>query len=81
MNTLMQTEYENVSHFDGDNLDSIHLAFRSNILAMLDLKRQGLVKIDSVEVIFKAKTSPVIDVIKMNDEFWLSVALETWEDE
>jgi len=81
MNASIQTEYENVSHFDGTDISAIASACRSNILAILKLKESELVTIERVDVIFKAKASPKVNVIKMDNNFWLSVALETWEDE
>jgi len=81
MRTSTVVDYENASLFDGDDINSVMEACRANILALLKLKANKRIQINSINVTFLAKTTPLTPKIGLDNSFWLSVALETWEDE
>lgn len=77
MRALTVVDYENTSHFDGDDINQVMDACRSNILALLKLKNNKRIQIEGVDVTFIARTSRVVPKIGLDDDFWLAVALGT----
>lgn len=80
MRTSTIVDYENTSHIEGDDLISVSEACGSSMSALLKLKHNKLLKIEGIDVTFIARTSRVVQKIGLSDEFWLSVALERYED-